>query len=261
MPMGQLEGFISKLLQTREGAGLFIGLTTLVVALLPLPLFGIALAVFSYLIGYELELITRKGFLRWIALLGFLFSLVNPFLGLLTVLSVGLLYGYKEVFPKGYYSFDTFKGFSIAILTGLYGGLLPYSLWVIKEHSTALLLATLLTVWASDTFAYYVGKNFGKNPFFGIISPKKTKEGFIAGLVAGTLVGTIFSALTVKGFANPLLWFSVSVVAVIGDLFESFIKRSFNVKDSSNLLGSHGGIMDRFDALLFASLLVASSLN
>jgi len=253
--------FLFKILQTREGAGLFIGLTTLAVILFPLPLFGVALAVFSYLIGYELELITRKGFLRWISLLGFLFSLISPFLGLLAVLSMGLFYGYKEVFPKGYYSFDTFKGFSVAILAGLYGGLIPLSLLVLKEHSTALLLATLLTVWASDTFAYYVGKNFGKNPFFGIISPKKTKEGFIGGLIAGTLVGTIFSTLTVKGFANPLLWLSVSVVAVIGDLFESFIKRSFNVKDSSNLLGSHGGVMDRFDALLFASLLVTSSLN
>ncbi|HIP98105.1 MAG TPA: phosphatidate cytidylyltransferase [Aquifex aeolicus] len=261
MPMKRVELWARKIFQTREGAGLFIGLTTLAVAILPLPLFAVSLALFSYLLGYEMELITRKSFLRWIALLGFLFSLVSPFLGLLTILNLGLLYGYKEVFPRGYYSFDTFKGFSIAILTGLYGGLLPYSLWVIKEHSTYLLLATLLTVWASDTFAYYVGKNFGKSPFFGIISPKKTKEGFIGGLIAGTLAGTICSALTVEAFANPLLWFSVSFVSVIGDLFESFIKRSFNVKDSSNLLGSHGGLMDRFDALLFASLLVASLLS
>jgi phosphatidate cytidylyltransferase len=256
-----MEHLLERFLKSREGVGFLIGIATLAVTLLPLPLFGLVLALFSYLIGYEMELITRKGFLRWISLLGFSLSLISPFLGLLSVLISSLLYGYKEVALRGYYSFDTFKGFSVALLSGLYGGILPYSLWVVKESSTYLLLATLFTVWAGDTFAYYIGKKFGKSSFFGIISPKKTKEGFLGGLIAGTLAGTLFSYLTLRGFANPLIWLSVSLTAVAGDLFESFIKRSFNVKDSSNLLGSHGGIMDRYDALLFASLAVASFLG
>jgi len=261
MPMRQMEQLLERLLKSREGVGFLIGVATLAVVLSPLPLFGIALVIFSYLVGYEMELITRKGFLRWISPLVLLFSLFNPFLGLLSLLIFSLLYGYKEVALRGYYSFDTFKGFSVALLSGLYGGVLPYSLWVVKESSTYLLLATLFTVWAGDTFAYYIGKNFGRSPFFGIISPKKTKEGFLGGLVAGTLAGTLFSFLTVPNFSNPLIWLLVSLTAVVGDLFESFIKRSFNVKDSSHLLGSHGGIMDRYDALLFASLTVASFLS
>ena len=73
------------------------------------------------------------------------------------------------------------------------------------------------------------------------------------------MVGTIASSVLKVSF-NPLGWFVVITASVFGDLFESFIKRSFGVKDSSNLLGSHGGFLDRFDALLFALLAVASFL-
>jgi phosphatidate cytidylyltransferase len=104
-----------------------------------------------------------------------------------------------------------------------------------------------------------VEKNFGKRSFFRLISPKKTLEGFIGGLLAATFVGTFFSIF----FGLPInifQWLFVNFLAVFGDLFESFIKRSFGVKDSSNLLGSHGGFLDRFDALIFAALALSTVL-
>jgi len=252
--MEELKKVWFQLVSTREGAGLLIGLLTLVAIFLPSPIFGLLLLVLSYLFGLELENILGRRFLRFILPLTVFFSLFNPFLGLLILLITALGWGYFQVKLRGYYSHETFKGFLEVIFVGLYGGLLTALLFHIKEVSTYLLLAMVLTVWASDTVAYYVGKNFGRQPFMALISPSKTFEGFLGGTIAGTLVGVFISSLLGLEVKNPLLWFFVVLSSVAGDLFESFIKRSFGVKDSSNLLGSHGGFLDRFDALLFASL-------
>ncbi len=257
--MEKLFFLIKELLQKRETAGVLIGVITLAVTLLPLPLFGIVLVFFSYLLGFELELITRQRFLRWVAAGGALFSLVNPFAGIFFSLLAALGVGYFEVLKRFHYSKATYESFLNTILAGVYAGVVPSALYVVKEHSTGLLLTLIFTVWGADTLAYYVGKHFGKNPFFREISPKKTFEGFLGGLVGGTLIGLISSSLF--GVSVSVFTLTGAVIAsVIGDLFESFIKRSYGVKDSSNLLGSHGGVLDRFDALLFAALFLASTL-
>ncbi len=215
----------------------------------------------SYVFGYELELITRRGKLRYISLLGFVFALKSVFLGLAVAFVVALLYGYFEVAKRGYYSHHTFHSFTIAFLSAVYGGVVPYSLVYIKEHTHHLLLALVLSVWAADTFAYYIGKKLGRTSFFKEVSPNKTLEGFVGGFLAGALTGILVSAMLHAERFNPLLWFVIVKVSVFGDLFESFLKRSYGVKDSSNLLGSHGGFLDRFDALLLASLAVAGFIS
>ena len=259
--MERLLEFIRRLLQKRETAGLLIGVVTLAVLLLPIPLFGLALALFSYLLGYELERITGRGFLRYVSLGGYLFSLINLYWGLLFASLAALGIGYLEVLKKGHYSHSVLQGFLLTFLTAVYGGLFVSTLFHLKELSFWIPLTLVLAIWAADSAAYYAGRYFGKSPFFSAISPKKTFEGFIGGFLAGTFVGTLFSALFGNGLNNPLLWGGVVIVSVFGDLFESFIKRSFGVKDSSNLLGSHGGLLDRFDALLFASLALSAFLN
>lgn len=116
-----------------------------------------------------------------------------------------------------------------------------------------------LLVWAGDTVAFYVGRSFGSRPFFPSISPKKTWEGF-----AGGLVGTIVVGLAAKGFGLvDLAWIDVAAVTAIcgiggpvGDLVESKLKRAFAVKDSGSLLPGHGGMLDRFDAILFCAPLL-----
>ena len=110
-------------------------------------------------------------------------------------------------------------------------------------------------IWIGDSAAYYIGRAFGKHPLAPKISPKKTVEGGIAGLVASMLAGAIGG---VWFLGEP--WLSVTLIAgatavmgQIGDLAESALKRSAAVKDSSSILPGHGGILDRLDSLFFAA--------
>ncbi|TCS82975.1 phosphatidate cytidylyltransferase [Tepidibacillus fermentans] len=122
------------------------------------------------------------------------------------------------------------------------------------ENGFALTLFVLITTWASDSGAYFSGRFFGKNKLWPEISPKKTIEGSIGGIllaiVAGLLMNQILhftSIMTTVVLASIL----VSIVGQIGDLVESALKRSKGVKDSGNLLPGHGGVLDRFDSLIF----------
>jgi phosphatidate cytidylyltransferase len=114
-------------------------------------------------------------------------------------------------------------------------------------------LAILIT-WVCDSAAYFIGTWIGSRPFFKPISPKKTMEGAVAGLVAGTLAGAGFGALMLglPAYLGLALGLVVSLAATFGDLAESLIKRQVGVKDSSNLIPGHGGMLDRIDSLLFA---------
>jgi len=115
-------------------------------------------------------------------------------------------------------------------------------------------IALFVFLWANDTGAYLIGVRFGEHRLWERISPKKTWEGFFGGLVF-----TIISAFAFIYFCPEIAWYhwlALSVGVVIfgtyGDLFESLIKRSVEVKDSGRLLPGHGGFLDRFDSLLFA---------
>ena len=116
------------------------------------------------------------------------------------------------------------------------------------------LMALFLTQIGSDTAQYYTGRAFGRTPLSLALSPKKTREGAIGGLVAGALVLVGFGRLWLPGIPSwqlALLGLGVAVVGILGDLFESMLKRSADVKDSSDLIPGHGGMLDRIDALLF----------
>lgn len=111
----------------------------------------------------------------------------------------------------------------------------------------------LLLTWLNDTGAYLIGSKFGKHPLHPRISPKKTWEGTIGGVVVTFIVAYIFCA--VSGVLRLVDWMVlaaiVSVFGTMGDLVESMLKRSVGVKDSGNLLPGHGGVLDRFDAFIF----------
>lgn len=112
----------------------------------------------------------------------------------------------------------------------------------------------LLTVWATDTGAYLVGTRIGRHGFFTTISPKKTWEGAIGGLVAATVVMWVFGTLAGQGaLPSAVFGFGLGVAGTFGDLAESLMKRQVGVKDSGNLLPGHGGMLDRVDSLLFAA--------
>lgn len=120
-------------------------------------------------------------------------------------------------------------------------------------HSGGWFWLVLASVWAGDTLAYYGGKRFGKH-LLSPLSPKKTREGFLIGLLAATLVaplGAHFLDLPL-GMA-AFLGAVVGLAAPAGDLLESFFKRELGVKDLGTLLPGHGGVLDRCDSLLFAA--------
>ena len=132
----------------------------------------------------------------------------------------------------------------------------------IEGYQYILLLAFFVIQWANDTGAYVSGKAFGKHKLFERISPNKTWEGAIGGGVFALIAGFIFAYTTES---NVVHWLIISLLIVVfgtlGDLTESQIKRSVGVKDSGNILPGHGGILDRFDGVLFSAPFVLSYLH
>ncbi|MBI3446615.1 MAG: phosphatidate cytidylyltransferase [Magnetospirillum sp.] len=117
----------------------------------------------------------------------------------------------------------------------------------------------LLVVWATDIGAYAFGRLIGGPLLMPNVSPKKTWAGLIGGMISAALAGLAVSATVGAGQGAAILiaGAGIAVVAQIGDLFESWVKRRCNVKDSSNIIPGHGGVLDRVDGLLTAALAVA----
>jgi len=142
-------------------------------------------------------------------------------------------------------------GYGLAFLIALRDVPVP------SDWGRTLLIAVLLGVWMSDIFAYFGGRTFGRRKLAGDISPNKTVEGLVIGFLFGVAAVFFFVYDQPKGDPiSPLnaLEFAVAigVASPVGDLFESYLKRDHGVKDTGRLLGGHGGVLDRIDALLFA---------
>lgn len=118
-----------------------------------------------------------------------------------------------------------------------------------------LLVSVFILIWSSDSFAYLVGRFFGRNKLFERISPKKTWEGFFGGVFFTVLIAYLLFYFS--GLLSLTTWIGLAIIAssigTLGDLFESAVKRHFKIKDSGNLIPGHGGILDRIDSLLFVA--------
>jgi phosphatidate cytidylyltransferase len=126
-----------------------------------------------------------------------------------------------------------------------------------------LMISILSIIWVNDSFAFLVGKNFGKTKLFVSVSPKKTVEGFFGGFVFALLAALFISKYNLDfSLLNWLIIASiVSIFGTIGDLVESKFKRQANIKDSGNIMPGHGGILDRLDSLMFAAPFVYLYIN
>jgi phosphatidate cytidylyltransferase len=152
---------------------------------------------------------------------------------------------------------DAVASVASALFPVLYIGLPLGAMVAIREaRGPAPLFLLMLTVIVSDSAQYFVGRALGRRPLAPRVSPKKTVEGAVGGFVFGTLLLAIVGIWwlpSVSLLARAILGLLVVVLGIAGDLFESMLKRSAGVKDSSALIPGHGGVLDRIDALLFAA--------
>ncbi|CAM3510148.1 phosphatidate cytidylyltransferase [Flavobacterium chungbukense] len=134
-----------------------------------------------------------------------------------------------------------------------------------NDYNPKIIIGLFVLIWTNDTFAYLVGKSMGKHKLFERVSPKKTIEGFLGGVVFAAFAGFLISKLYIQ--PNPefssksiLIWtiiaLIVSVFGTIGDLIESKFKRIAGIKDSGSIMPGHGGILDRLDSVIFVAPII-----
>lgn len=126
-------------------------------------------------------------------------------------------------------------------------------------------MAYICFVRGNDTFAYFTGVLIGKHKMAPVLSPKKSVEGAIGGIAGATILGIIYGSIVSTRMSevigSPVLTFAVAscvgaILAIVGDLAASAIKRNYNVKDYGKLIPGHGGILDRFDSVIFTAPIV-----
>lgn len=132
-----------------------------------------------------------------------------------------------------------------------------------REYNYDILIGYFFVLWANDTGAYLIGRKWGKHKLFPRISPKKTWEGSIGGVVLGLAVGYLNSIIFPE--FNLAVWLGIAAIVVVfgslGDLVESLFKRSLDIKDSGKLLPGHGGVLDRFDGIFISAPMVYTFLR
>ncbi|WP_028580621.1 phosphatidate cytidylyltransferase [Desulfogranum japonicum] len=235
------------------GASLVISLVITVVAALALrELFAILLPELkgvAFGITFLATLLPCIG-----AFFGSLHALIGAFvMGLLCIVLIS--FRWYTPFTAWFGQVYTYLGSSVFALTYISLLLGHLILTARLTDGSGWLIVLLALTAGSDTGAYYAGKNFGKSKLCPIISPKKTVEGLLGGVITGSLAAAV--AVIVLFDTRTALFFLPACIVLIligvcGDLTESIIKRSFQIKDSGTILGGHGGILDRIDSLLLS---------
>ncbi len=136
--------------------------------------------------------------------------------------------------------------------------LLGHILLITKQANDIVIWLIFIAAWGTDTLAYFSGYLFGKRKLCPSISPKKTVEGAIGGTLGSMVISLIFGYFFLKDhlFAVALIGFLGSIAAQVGDLSASSIKRYMGIKDFGNIMPGHGGVLDRFDSILFVAPMV-----
>ncbi|QAS50967.1 phosphatidate cytidylyltransferase [Halobacillus litoralis] len=168
----------------------------------------------------------------------------------ITLLAVLILLSYT-VLVKNRFTFDD-AGF--LLLSAIYIGMGFNYLMETRSSGLEYIFFALFIVWATDTGAYLFGRSLGKHKLWPQISPKKTIEGSVGGIVLACIVAVLFQyfyPLDHSLIVVLLVTILVSIAGQIGDLVESAFKRHYAVKDSGKILPGHGGVLDRFDSLIF----------
>ncbi len=187
--------------------------------------------------------------------------LINILMLVTIIVDIGLLF---YLFTKKEKGFNTFRKFVIGLFY-IGGGCIFLTMIPYKDNAFAkyLIMGIFILIWVNDTFAYIVGSAIGRTKLYTAVSPKKTIEGTIGGLIFALLAAYIMGQY--EPIINPSQWMILAAVVVItgslGDLVESKFKRSAGVKDSGAILPGHGGMLDRLDSLVFAAPFAYLMLN
>ena len=199
----------------------------------------------------KMNIFSVEGSLTLLATLSFLFS-QNFFFYFLIVMLLMTLTVYKS-------DCFSFEDAAFCSLISLYVGGGFSGILFVRSISFGMAIFVFLVIWGTDSFAYLAGRKFGKHKLAPDISPNKTIEGSIGGVLGSVLLGLLvvpfYNPVKFSVFEFVLLMVCLSIFGQLGDLVESAYKRQFNVKDSGNLFPGHGGVLDRFDSTFFAMLM------
>lgn len=208
---------------------------------------------------------TLPGILGYLACAGYYtllyFELHEYMMFLFIALLLLLMMLYVFLYPR-----YVIEQVSVIYFGLFYVGIMLSYIYQVRNLASGAFLVWLIFIgaWGSDTCAYSVGMLIGKHKAFPRLSPKKSIEGCVGGVVGAALIGFIYATIfrdKIDGFGNPQLAFTIigaasSVISQIGDLAASAIKRNHDIKDYSKLIPGHGGILDRFDSIIFTAPIV-----
>jgi len=190
----------------------------------------------------------------------------TDFINILDYRLIGIIFLLFFMIKLIYYKdkeFDVTKCFSLIGATILLS--LAFSIMIIiRNISLYYFLYLFIITITTDTFAYFIGSLIGKHKV-NEISPKKTYEGCVGGSLFGTLISVLFYLAFINSNTNifilAIITLFLTIIGQLGDLFFSLIKRHFNIKDFSNIMPGHGGILDRLDSIIFVMLAITYFIN
>jgi len=231
------------------------------------PWFTILVAFMGLVAVYEFYKMVTKSKVNPLTIFGLLWTLffiISSHLNwafttpVLLISAVILPLGWLSIFSRGKGILTSWLWTTAGIL---YIGWLLSHLVALRymENGRDWVFLTILTIIGSDTFAFFIGRAVGRHRLAPNISPSKTWEGAVGGLLGAIVVSVVMTMILniPVGYGGAiLLGFVISLFGQIGDLAESLLKRNMNVKDSSNYLPGHGGFLDRLDSVVFASVVV-----
>ncbi|MCA0430990.1 MAG: phosphatidate cytidylyltransferase [Bacteroidetes bacterium] len=206
-------------------------------------------------LGYFLSIFLFLAFINWDLIFNFQFN--NTILFYTCILCVVLIF-IQTILSKNKHPFldacVTLFGVLYVVVPFALIGKLSISFTEFESQNAWNVLGIIFLIWSNDTFAYLGGSLFGKHKLIERVSPGKTWEGTIFGIVITVVISFLIKTYLLQS-NNTILWLTLGVVvpitATFGDLFESLLKRKAGVKDSGKLMPGHGGVLDRFDSLLF----------
>ena len=192
-------------------------------------------------------------------LLGVWAMLLCSYLGVSNWLTLGILITFCLVFGYAVFKFPAFgvEDMAVNFLGLIYIGWTLSHLILLgaMDNGRVLVFMAFLAMWANDSGAYFIGTWFGKRRPWGTISPKKSVEGTIGGIVITCIVLYLMNLYfkLLPHLAPLFIGVAEAIIGLIGDLLESLLKRYYGVKDSGKILPGHGGILDRFDSVMIAA--------